>query len=115
MLACSVLQKMVGDMSPGFKKLFKPICNFLFRAIFKDFPVVKAGEENDDASKNAKPAKLDAEPFVNYECFADSERLLNIEFDKNERNMVRYKRYEAEAGHMLTVSNKLLGGLQGHM
>jgi hypothetical protein len=45
MIACSILQKMVDTMSPAFAKLFKPVCNFLFRAIFKNYPVLKAGDE----------------------------------------------------------------------
>jgi hypothetical protein len=75
-LACSLLQKMCCTLLPKFQNVLKPVCNLIFRGIFRDFPKLDRLKINAEDQEDQKISSL---PFINYKAFFDNERVLHDE------------------------------------
>jgi hypothetical protein len=65
----------------AFSKLLKPICNYIFKAIFKDY-----------SDQVELTDGLSAMPFIKYKAFADSEKFLFDYKIKTDRQLIHYNK-----------------------
>jgi hypothetical protein len=67
-LACTILDKTVNSLLPSFANVLKPVCNYIFRSVFKGFPRLE-NLETDKSGKN----NISSYPFLYYKAFSDME------------------------------------------
>jgi hypothetical protein len=96
-ISCSLLDKMVDTLLPSFSSVLKPVCNYIYRGIFKDFPTLETIEK---LEKPSGTNEITSYPFIYYKMFCDNERILMKEHKANKRKLEKFDLFEKKNGDL---------------
>jgi hypothetical protein len=90
-------------------KVLKPVCEYVFRGVFKDLPSNTAFPEYESESQ-----ELTGLPFSNFHSFADEERTLRAFKRDADVKIKHLDKYEEKFGREKLVTNSLLEAVRSY-